>query len=187
VLIAHHTTASAIAPHAADRSWVAFLQTTLPAGVLSPIRIIGMKGGELGRELRRMAADNAYDVQIIGLIASVDPDRHAQAIGEQYAGGHMHDGWYQPSADLIAFIQHHGKSALQELLGQVNPAVINEHVVDLKQIAKIIGCAEVTVRRMIERGEIPFLRAGWGYRFQPAEVIAAMRQAGKLKAGRSSP
>lgn len=185
VIIAHEATATAVTPHAANRAWVVFMQTVLPANVPSPIRIVGMKGADLAREWRRISEANAYDIQIIGLIATADPATHARAIAEQYAGTHLHDGWYLPSGDLIAFIQHHAKRGLQELLGQVHPGAINEHVVDLRQMAQILNCAEVTVRRMIGRGEIPFMRTGREYRFQPNEVVAALQRQAALKVDRS--
>lgn len=188
MIVAHHSTAAAITPHAKDRSWVAFFQTALPAGVASPIRIAGVKGAEIGRELHRISAMNAYDVQLIGLIPSTNPDEHARAIGEQYAGDHLHDGWYMPTGDLIAFIQHHAKRGLQELLSQVHPGAISEHVVDLKQMAAMLRCAEVTVRRLVESGKIPFMRTGdhGRYRFQPQEVMAALQRQGILKVGRAT-
>lgn len=186
MIIAHHSTAAAITPHAADRSWVAFLQAALPPGVTSPIRIVGWKGAEIGRELHRVAELNAYEVQLIGLIPSLDPEMHARAIGEQHAAGHLHDAWYTPSGDLIAFIQHHAKRGLQELLSLVHPGAISEHVVDLRALAQLLGCAEVTVHRMITRGQIPFMKVGRNYRFQPKDVLAALQQQGILKPGRSA-
>ena len=189
MLIAHHSTAAAITPHAADRSWVVFFQTALPANVVSPIRIVGVKGSDINKELRRTAELNAYDIQIVGLIQTqpgLDADEHAKAIAEQYAGAHLHHGWYLPTGDLIAFIQHHAKRELQALLNQVHPGAIHEHVVDLHEMAKVLGCAEVTIRRMIARNEIPFMRAGREYRFQPVEVIAALQRQGVLKVGRSA-
>ncbi len=186
MIIAHHSTASAITPHAADRSWVAFFHTALPAGVSSPIRIVGIKGSDIGRELKRISELNAYDVQLIGLIPSTDATTHAQMIGKQYAGDHLHDGWYRPSGDLVAFIQHHAKKGLQELLAQVHPGAISEHVVDLRTLAQMLNCAEVTIRRMIDRGTIPYMRAGTAYRFQPADVIAALQRQGIFKVGRTA-
>lgn len=186
MIIVHPATASAITPHAANRSWVAFFHTALPAGVTSPIRIVGVKGSEIGRELKRISEMNAYDVQLIGLIQSADPAAHTRMIGEQYAGDHLHDGWYSPSGDLIAFIQHHAKKGLQELLAQVHPGAISEHVVDLRTLAKMLNCAEVTVRRMIENGTIPYMRTGKAYRFQPADVIAALQRQGIFKVGRAA-
>lgn len=175
MLIAHHSTAAAIAPHAADRSWVVFLQTVLPVGVVSPIRIVGMKGADIGKELRKITADNAYEIQIIGLIASNDPVTHAKAIGEQYSG-HLHDGWYMPSGDLIAFIQHHGKRALIELLERVHPAVM-EDVVDTAEMARLLSCSVQTIRRMVKDEKIPYFRVGnWEYRFQPKDVLAALQR-----------
>lgn len=181
MLVARRSIATAITPHAADRSWVVFLQTALPAGVTSPIKIAAMHGSQIGEELRRISAANAYDVQIIGLISSTNPDQHARAIAEQYAGDHLHDGWYAPSADLIAFIQHHAKAAIQDLLARVHPAAVTDRIVDLKEMAKILKCHEITVRRMVraEPPEIPFMKTGDKYLFHPAEVIAALRRQGR--------
>lgn len=185
MLIAHHSTASAITPHAADRSWVVFLQTAFPAGVVSPIKIAGMKGAEIGRELHRLSAANAYDIQIIGLIPSQDPDQHARAIADQYAGSndHLHDGWYLPTAGLLAFVEHHALAPLQQLLAQVHPGSINEHVVDIEEMAKILGVSVPTVRRMVAADDIPSFRIGKGLgsrlRFVPADVVASLQQRGR--------
>lgn len=176
MLVARQPIATAITPHAADRSWIVFLQTTLPAGVPSPIKIAPMRGAQIGDELRRINAANAYNVQIIGLIQSDQPDQQAAALAERYAKDHLHDGWYAPSADLIVFIQHNGKAAIQELLAQVHPASVPDRLVDVDEMARIIGCSVPTVRRMYTKGEIPVLRAGDRCLFQPAEVLAAMRR-----------
>lgn len=175
MLIARHPIAAAITPHASGRSWVVFLQTALPDGVPSPIKIAAMKGSDIGDELRRISAANAYSVQIIGLIPSDQPDQQATAIAQKF-GEHLHDGWYAPRVDLIAYIQHHGKAALQELLARTHPAAIADQLVGVKELARILQCAEITVRRMYQSGEIPFVRAGDKYLFNPAEVIAALRR-----------
>ena len=181
MLIAHHTTASAITPHARDRSWVVFLWTALPANIASPIKIAPMKGADISKELRKIAAANAYDVQIIGLIPSADPDVHAKAIGEQYAGEHLHNGWYLPSAGLLAFIQHHASVELANLLAQVHPGVITKDVVDIAEMARLLDVSIPTIRRMAQAGEIPYLRWGKGkiYRFVPSDVIASLQQHGR--------
>lgn len=181
MLIAHAHTAVAITPHAANRSWVVFLETQIPVGV-RPIRIVGWNGHEIGRELRLVSAANAYDVTIIGLIPTLqDPAQHALAIGEQYAGQHLHDGWYLPSADLLAFIQHHARPALQELLAQVHPGAINEHVVDIDEMARLLNVSTTTIRRLVKSEEIPFMRWGRALRFVPADVIATLQQRGRAR------
>lgn len=179
MLIARRSIAAAITPHAADRSWVVFLQTALPAGVASPIKIVAMRGADIGDEVRRIGAANAYQVQIIGLVSAADPDQLVREIAQRYAGPELHDGWYEASANLIAFIQYNAKAALHELLSRTHPAAVAEGLVDLKQMATILNCAEVTVRRMVHAQEIPFLRVGTKYVFHPAEVLAALRQHGR--------
>lgn len=182
MIIVHHSTANAITPHAADRSWVVFLQTALPIGVPSPIKIIGMKGSELSKALKRIAADNAYDVQIVGLIPSViDPKEHADAIGAQYGGEHLHDSWYLPSPGLSAFIQHHALEPLKELLAAVHPGVFGTEVVDIEEMARLLGISVPTLRRMVKDPDsvIPHLKWGRTYRFVPSDVIASLRAHGR--------
>ena len=175
MLIARRSIANAITPHAAGRSWVVFLQTALPDGVPSPIKIAAMHGAKIGEELQRISTANAYEVRIIGLIPSDQADQQAAAIAQKF-GEHLHDGWYAPRADLIAFIQHHAKAAFQELLGRVHPAAITDRLVSVRELAQILNCAEITVRRMYQSNEIPFVKTGDKYLFHPAEVIAALRR-----------
>lgn len=154
------------------------MQSTAPTGSLQPILIRGMRGGTIGRELAAIASANAYDVMIIGMIASDMPDEHALAIGAQYGGTHLHDGWYLPAADLLAYIQHVAQAALQDLLALVHPGAINEHVVDIEGVAAILGVSVSTVRRML-KDDPTFPRVRWGrvLRFVPADVIAHIRGA----------
>jgi excisionase family DNA binding protein len=40
----------------------------------------------------------------------------------------------------------------------------------VKQAAEVMGCHEATIRRMIQRGQLPAARVGSQYRIRPADL-----------------
>lgn len=156
-----------------------FVQVNAPIGGPGPIKIEPVKGSQLAQRLKQLAADNAYEAMIIGLIESTTPDELADAIAEQYAGMHLHDRWYLPTADLIAFIQHTAQGPIQALLAQTHPGALGESAVDIEEMAKILGCSVPTIRRMVKAEEIPYMRWGRVLRFVPRDVIASIQRRGR--------
>lgn len=177
MLIVSPSTATALAPHAASKSWVMFVQANLPSNCSSPglILIEGAKGRDLAERIKVLAAINAYEVTLIGLIESVQPGEHAKAIGEQYSSN-VHNSWFLPTASLLAFITHVAQPTLSALLTQMHPGALSETPVDIDAIAKMLDVSVMTVRRMIAANQIPYLRAGRSYRFVPSDVIASLRR-----------
>lgn len=168
------STAAAIALHAAEGNWIVFLQIDPPGGGQGPIKIEGMRGVKLVDRLSTIADANPYPVYLIGLVETMlEPIDHALAIGESHQI--IHGTWYQPTGDLIAFIQHVGQEALQPLLAQTHPGGLSEAPVDIETIAEILQVSVPTVRRMVKAQAIPFLRFGRVYRFVPSDVIASLR------------
>ena len=180
MLIVSPTTATALAPHAAAHSWVMFVQVTPPVGA-GPVKIEGVNGKRIGDRLAQLAADNAFDTMLIGLIpTTIDPREHAHAIMQEFAAAHLHDGWFAPDPGLLGFIQNAGLAAIQELLASVHPAAVGSEAVDIEAIAQMLDVSVITVRRMVKAKSIPFLRAGNGaLRFVPSDVIASLRQIGR--------
>lgn len=176
MLIVSPSTASALAPHAAERSWVMFVQVNAPDGSLGPILIEGVRGSKIAERLSQLARDNAFDAMLIGLMETVTPDDHASQIAAQCEATRLHDRWYAPTAELLAFIQHVGQHALTELLELAHPGALGTAPVDIDEMARILGVSVVTVRRMIKANEIPFLKAGRVYRFIPTDVIASIQR-----------
>jgi excisionase family DNA binding protein len=152
-----------------------FLQANTPTGIVGPVKIEGMKGAIIGRRLAQLAADNAFELVIIGLIASDTPVEHAQTIASQFVSAHTRDGWFQPTKDLLMYVQHVASLPLQELIAQVHPAAISEHIVDIDTIAAMLGVSVPTVRRMVDAEKIPCFRLGRLLRFVPADVIARLQ------------
>jgi excisionase family DNA binding protein len=179
VLIVSPSTARALAPHTAEKSWVMFIQVNLPVGGQGPIKIEGVKGAQIAPRLRAIASDNAFDAMLIGLIETTTPDEYAKAISAQYAGAHMHDEWYEPTADLIAFIQHAAQGAITSLLAQAHPGTLSTTPVDINEMARQLDVSVPTVRRMVKAGEIPCLRWGQWLRFVPADVVASLQRRGR--------
>ena len=177
MLIVSPSTASAIAPHAASKSWVMFLQATLPSncGGQGLILIEGARGNDLAARIKQISAMSPYEVTLIGLIESSKPGEHAKAIIEQYTA-HVHDNWCEPTAGLLAFVMHVAQPTLTRLLQQTHPGALSEQPVDIEAIAKMLGVSVPTVRRMIAANQIPYLKAGRVYRFVPSDVIASLRR-----------
>lgn len=169
MLIVSPSTASALAMHAAQKSWVMFVQVNQ-----GPIKIEGVKGTRLGARLDTLARENAFDPMLIGLIESATPDADARVLLDQLAPTILHHDWVAPSNELLLYIQQAAQPALQELLSVTHPGGFSEEPVDIEQIAQILGVSVPTIRRMIDRKAIPFLRVGRNYRFVPADVLATM-------------
>ncbi len=177
MLIVSPSTASAIAPHATSKSWVMFLQATLPSncGGQGLILIEGARGSELAARIKQIAAISPYEVTLIGLIESQKPGEHAKAIIDEYTT-HVHDNWCDATAGLLAFIQHVAQPMLTLLLSQTHPGALSDQPVDIETIAKMLNVSVPTVRRLVAANQIPFLKAGRVYRFVPSDVIASLRR-----------
>lgn len=176
MLIATPSMTSALAPHAANRSWIVFLQSNPPSG-LGPIKIEGMRGNVIGQRLAQLARDNPYELLIIGLIESAAPAEDAAMLVAQFEAWRIRHDWFQPAPELLAFITHNASLPLQELAGQLHPGVVGEGIVDIKEMAAILGVSVPTVRRMVAADEIPYMRWGRGasLRFNPNDVIASLQ------------
>jgi excisionase family DNA binding protein len=177
MLIVSPSTATALAPHAASKSWVMFIQANPPSSCAQPglILIEGAKGRDLAERIKQLSSTNAYEVLLIGLIESPTPGEMARTIGSQFSA-HLHDGWFEPTAGLLAYIAHVAQPGLALLLNQTHPGALSEKPVDIDEVAKMLNVSVPTVRRMIAANEIPFLRAGKAYRFVPSDVIASLRR-----------
>ena len=152
-----------------------FLQATPPIGQ-GPILIEGIYGDLISKRINQLAADNAFELMLIGLVETTTPIEIANAIAEAHAASHLHDGWFAPSADLLAYVQHVGQTALEGLLASAHPGWLGDEPVDIKAMADILGVSVQTVRRMCKAGEIPFMRWGSNFRFVPADVIATLNR-----------
>ena len=178
MLIVSPSTATALASHAAG-SWVMFVQTNPPTGGAGPIKIEGVQGTQIAGRLTALARDNAFETTLIGLLSTETPDELATAIADQYGGGELHDGWFTPSANLLAFVQHAAQVAIQDLLARTHPGALPVTPVDIDEMARLLSCSVPTVRRMVKAGEIPHLRWGRVLRFVPADVISTLHRRGR--------
>jgi len=153
-----------------------FVQVNVPVSGLGPIKIEGAKGTQIASRLRALAADNAFEPYLIGLTPTTTPNELAKVIQDQHAAARLHHDWFQPTAGLLAFIQHTAASALQKLLAQARPGGIPDGAVDIDEIARILGVSVQTVRRLVKDEKIPFLRMGKALRFVPADVLASLER-----------
>lgn len=169
-------TSAVIALRAAEQSWIIFLQSELPGGLGSGrIKIIGLRGAQLAKHLATTSRECPYTIYLIGMIpTTLEPRDHADAIVTEHI--HHHDGWYEATPDLIAFIAAVAQEPLHELLGEAQPGASEEPLVDIEDIAQMLNCSVVTVRRMVDRKQIPFYRLGRAYRFSPSSVLASLQQ-----------
>jgi len=175
VIIVGPNTSQALSPHAAERSWVMFVQIAPPTGAAGPVKIEGVRGAKIGDRLLTISAENPYPSYLIGLIESASPHQQAHAIASQFAEHHMHDGWFEPAPTLLRFVQSYGQRALGELLAQTRPGAVDGQIVDIEEIARILNVSVRTVRRLVEADGIPHMRVGKQLRFVVADVLAAMQ------------
>lgn len=171
MLIVSAATANAMAPHTGERSWVMFVQET--GG--DRIWIEGVIGSQIGRRLDELARFNAFDTFLIGLVETATPAEHARAIREQY-GKPIHNYWHEPTADLLAFVQHVAQPAIRQLIDLTHPGALSTGTVGVEELMQILNVSESTIRRMVKAGEIPHYRFGRVLRFVPAEVVASLQR-----------
>lgn len=153
-----------------------FVQVAPPVGGAGPIKIESVRGAQLATRLREIAADNAYEAFIIGLTPTEAPDELVQVIHEQFAPVLLHHDWFEPTIDLLTFIQHTAQDAMQELLAQTRPGGVPDGAVDIEAIAEFLGVSVPTVRRAVKDGKIPHFRMGKALRFVPADVLASLER-----------
>lgn len=147
-----------------------------PPGVIGPIKIEGVRGDRVSKRLLSISNNNPYPAYLIGLVETSTPDEHAQAIGEQHIDSHIHSGWFDPTPTLLQFIQHVGQSALSGLLGAARPGGVPDGVVDIEDMAAVLGVSVPTVRRLVGADAIPHFRVGRQLRFVVADVLASMNR-----------
>ena len=171
------STVDAITPHA-NGAFVMFVQVTAPKSPPGPIWIEGVRGHRLGTVLGELARLKAYDPMLIGLLeTTLPPEQHAQAVRAHFDGDRLHDNWFEPTPGLLAAIQQDAQAALRTLIAQTHPGAHSQHPVGIDEIAAMLNVSVKTVRRLIEKQQIPYLRAGNGpYRFIPADVFASMQR-----------
>lgn len=181
IILSPHT-ADTLSPLAEDQSWVMFVQVMAPVGV-NPIKIEGVTGTQIAARLRAIDADNAFETYLVGLLNlgdglsdHKDPTAVADAIGQQFSSARLRHDWFQPTIDLLTFIQAHGQEALQALLSQARSWNVPDGAVDINELAEFLGVSKSTVRRMTARREIPHFRVGKALRYVPAEVLAALQR-----------
>lgn len=165
-----------MAHHAGVKTWVMFVQVTPPNGGIGPIWIEGISGPQIGSRLGELSRLNAYETFIIGLVETPTPDESARAIREEYGGKQLHGLWCEPTASLLAYIQHVAQGPVRALLEQTHPGALSQATVGVDELMQILGVSESTVRRMVKADEIPYMRWGKMLRFVPADVIASLQR-----------
>lgn len=175
MLIVSPSTATALAPHTTDHSWVMFVQVIPPSGV-GPVKIEAVAGKNFSSRFRAIAADNPFEVMLIGIVASDNAVELANQIAAQFPDGYLHDGWFEASPQLIALVQAVGQEGLRVLLEHTSAGNLSENPVDIFEMAKILDVSVSTIRRMVRSNEIPYLRSGRMLRFVPADVVASLRR-----------
>lgn len=151
-----------------------FVQASTPSA--SAIKIELVRGRDLGSRLGAIAMNCPFETMLIGLATSPQPAQLAEQIATQFIDDHMHDGWFESSPALIGVVQAIGQHAMQELLNQTMPGAVSSDVVDVDEMARLLDCSVPTVRRMVQRGQIPCMRSGRVLRFVPADVFASMQR-----------
>lgn len=169
-------TVASIALHAAEQTWVVFAQLSAPGGP-GPIKIELIKGTQLAPRMRALVGDNAYEIYLIGMIATVLKFDAGMAFANEYPTAHLHDGWFEPIDELLTYIEENASEPITELLKVTHPAGLEgTEAVSIEQIAEMLSVSVITVRRMVDADEIPYLRWGRKLRFVPADVLASMNR-----------
>lgn len=150
-----------------------FVQVMPPTGI-GPIKIEGVRGAKIGERLNAISVENPFPTYLIGLVEAPIPHEYAHAIAQQFVDAHMHDGWFEPVLPLIQLVQHLGQRALGELIAQTRPGAVDDEIVDIETIARVLGISVPTVRKLVAADGIPHMRVGKQYRFSVADVLAAM-------------
>jgi len=176
MLIVSPATASALALHAVEQSWVMFVQTNVRGLGAGPIKIEAVKGTQIASRLNELAANNPFEVLLIGLTPTPTPHDLVLQLSAQFEAQHMHDGWFESTPNLIALVQAIGQHALQELLAQTHPGGLTDAPVGIAEMAALLDVSVPTVRRMVHANAIPFMRYGRTLRFVPADVFASLRR-----------
>jgi len=171
-------TAAAIALHATEQDWVIFLQCQPPTGVW-PIKIEAVAGKKLVSRLNTVAVDNPFDILLVGMLTTFQAKDVEHALHQEFADDQIHDGWFNPSMQLFTFIENSAQEALKMLMEQTKPGALSDEIVDIEEIARILGISVPTVRRMVGSKEIPFFRVGKRtLRFVPSDVMASLVKRG---------
>lgn len=158
-----------------DAPCVLFVQCHSSSGT-GPIKIEGTK--DPATRLRAIDNDNAFETYLVGLIFTPSPKQLESALHEQYRAAHLRKDWFAPTVEVIGYITHVAQPPLRELLAQLRPHSQPEGTTSIEEIAKYLGVSVPTVRRMVQRGQIPVMRVGRTLRFLPADVVASLRRGG---------
>jgi excisionase family DNA binding protein len=175
MMILNPTTAAAVVLHASDGVWIMFLQSTAPCDPYGPIMIESTMRERLAARLTDLNEDNAYGLRLIGLMPVNDP-KNVDTVLEAFDAYRLHDAWFAPNAELLAFIAENAQDAISLLLAQTRPGALPDAPIMINEMADILGVSVPTVRRMIKLEEIPFLKFGRVYRFIAADVLASLER-----------
>jgi excisionase family DNA binding protein len=165
--------ASTLSPVTGGHAWVMFVQIAPPIGA-GPIKIEGIAGELIAQRLTAIADDNGYPTFIIGLLPVEDHDLAAKSLHEQFAIAHLHGTWFEPTIELLSFIQETSQAALQQLMGGVDTTDEPEGAVDIEGIAQVLGVSTRTIKRLVADRQIPHYKVGRQLRFIVSEVREAL-------------
>lgn len=177
MLIISPQTAASLGALTRGRSGVIFVQAEMTGP--SPIKIEGT--GDPGTRLREIDREMPVSTYWVGWFPTENPRQVATAIGEQHPTARVRNDWFLPTVDLIGYIQHVAQRPLFELLSQLKQHSHPEGTMDIEEIAKYLGVSVPTIRRMVDREEIPSLRIGRKLRFFAADVVATLKRRGQLR------
>lgn len=178
MLILSPQTAASLAPLTRDASGVIFVQAQMGVGP-APIKIEATT--DPATRLREIDRDSPVITYWVGWFPAESPRPLATAIGEQYNAARIRGDWFSPTNELIGYIQHVAQRPLFELLSQLKQHSHPEGTMNIEELADYLGCSVSTVRRMVEREEIPTLRISRKLRFFPADVVATLQRRGQLR------
>lgn len=167
-------TTKSFAPQTKGKSCVLFVVARATCGP-SLIRIEGTK--DPAARLSTLAENNALEVFLAGMIETEDPSVATKQLHAQFANAHERGSWFRPTPELVTYIGTHAQTAINALLANTPPSWQPDEAVDVEQLAEILRVSPNTVRRMVQDGKIPYMRAGRRQlRFVPSDVLASLRE-----------
>lgn len=174
MLVLSPQTASSLGTTARSRGAVIFVQALTLGGALIRIDATHDPASTLN-EIDRLSP---IEISLVGWIPHDNPRVLANAIMEQHKDARARGDWFTATIDLSRYILHVAQPPLAELLANLPAHSHPDGTVSIEEMAQIAGVSVSTLRRQIEKGQIPVLRFGRRMRFLPADVIASVRRGG---------
>ncbi len=162
-----------MAPITKGMSCVLFVQARPVCGPTA-IRIEGTK--DPAARLNALSDDNAVETFLAGVIETTEPAAAEAHLAEMFRPFHLRGKWFSATNELMGYIQLNAQQVLVQKLSELRTHSHPDNTMTIEQIAEHLHVSTRTIRRMVDDGTIPHLRAGRQLRFMPGDVVASLRK-----------